>query len=63
MKKLFCIVMVPISIACYMFRLDFVSIVYERGNFSAESTHIVSGVFACKADLTEDTYPKDVHDS
>ncbi len=44
--KIFCILMVPITVACVLFRAELVSTVYERGFFTAESTVLTSGVFA-----------------
>lgn len=44
--NIFCILMIPISFTCVLFRTELVSTVYERGFFTAESTYLTSGVFA-----------------
>lgn len=44
--RLFFITMVPISIACIVFRTELVTLVYQRGAFGTDSTIITSSVFA-----------------
>ena len=44
--NIFCLLMLPITFACVLFRTELVSVVYERGSFTAESTALTSGVFA-----------------
>ena len=44
--NIFCLLMVPVSIACVLFRTELVSVVFQRGSFTAESTALTSGVFA-----------------
>lgn len=43
--NIFSILMVPVSLACILFRTELVSAVFERGNFDANSTALTSGVF------------------
>lgn len=44
--NIFCILMVPVTIACVMYRRELVSVVYERGSFDANSAALTSSVFA-----------------
>lgn len=44
--NLFCVLMVPITVACMLFRQELVSAVYQRGSFDEYSTGITSGIFA-----------------
>lgn len=44
--NIFCILMVPITVACVLFRVELVAIVFQRGQFSFESTLQTSSVFA-----------------
>ena len=44
--NIFCVLMVPITIACVLFRSELVSAVYQRGLFTVESTAVTSGAFA-----------------
>ncbi len=44
--NIFCVLMVPVTFACVLFRSELVSAVYERGSFDADSTVLTSGVFA-----------------
>lgn len=43
---LFCVLMLPITMACVLFRIELVSVVYQRGVFTAESTVLTADVFA-----------------
>ena len=43
---LFCLLMLPVSLACVLFRTEMVSAVFQRGSFTAESTSLTAGVFA-----------------
>lgn len=47
--NIFCVLMVPVTIACVLFRTELVSAVFQRGSFSADSTSLTSGVFALYA--------------
>ena len=44
--NIFCVLMVPVTVACILFRTELVSAVFERGSFTADSTALTSGVFA-----------------
>ena len=44
--NIFCVMMVPITVACVLFRRELVSVVYQRGSFDEASTVLTSGVFA-----------------
>lgn len=44
--NIFCLIMVPVSMACMMFSKELVSAVFQRGSFTNESTIITSGVFS-----------------
>ena len=44
--NIFSILMIPVSIACILFRTELVSVVFERGSFDKSSTAVTSGVFA-----------------
>lgn len=44
--NIFCVLMVPITIACILFRTELVASVFQRGSFTEESTAVTSGVFA-----------------
>lgn len=43
---IFCVLMVPVTIACILFRIEIVELVFQRGAFDANSTVLTSGVFA-----------------
>lgn len=43
---IFAILMIPVSIACILFRTELVSTVFQRGAFDAHSTQLTAGVFA-----------------
>ena len=43
---IFCLLMIPVTLACVLFRTELVSVVFQRGSFTAESTVLTSGVFA-----------------
>ena len=45
--RLFSVMMIPISLACILFRRELVSVVFERGSFDAGSAALTSGIFAC----------------
>ena len=44
--NIFCVLMVPITIACILFRTELVAAVFQRGAFDADSTKLTSNVFA-----------------
>lgn len=44
--NIFCVLMLPVTIACILFRMELVSAVFQRGSFTKESTALTSGVFA-----------------
>ncbi len=43
---IFCVLMLPITLACVLFRTELVSVVFERGSFTPESTALTAGIFA-----------------
>lgn len=43
---IFCVLMVPITLACALFSTELVEAVFQRGSFTADSTELTSGVFA-----------------
>ena len=43
---IFCLLMIPVTMACVLFRTELVAVVFQRGSFTAESTTLTSGVFA-----------------
>lgn len=44
--NIFCVIMIPITVACILFRTELVSAVFQRGAFGAESVSVTAGVFA-----------------
>lgn len=44
--NIFCLLMVPVTLACVLFRTELVAAVFQRGSFTAKSTALTSGVFA-----------------
>lgn len=44
--NIFCVIMTPITVACVLFRTEFVSAVFQRGAFDASSTSLTASVFA-----------------
>ena len=44
--NIFCVMMVPITFACILFRTEFVSAAFQRGAFDANSTLLTANVFA-----------------
>ena len=44
--NIFCLLMLPVTFACVLFRTELVSAVYQRGNFTADSVAMTAGVFA-----------------
>ena len=44
--NIFSVLMVPVTLACVLFRTELVAAVFQRGSFTAESTVLTSGVFA-----------------
>ncbi len=42
----FCILMIPVTIACALFRTELVSAVFQRGAFDANSTVMTANIFA-----------------
>ena len=47
--NIFCVLMVPVTLACVLFRQELVSAAFERGAFDETSTALTSGVFAMYA--------------
>ncbi|MBR4435619.1 MAG: murein biosynthesis integral membrane protein MurJ [Clostridia bacterium] len=45
MIGIFCVIMIPISIACWLFRQELIAVVYERGKFTMESTMMTKNIF------------------
>ena len=45
--KIFGLVMIPLTIACILFRVEMVAVVFERGAFGKESVHLTAGTFGC----------------
>ncbi len=43
---IFCVLMIPVTLACVLFRTELVAAVFQRGSFTAESTALTSGIFA-----------------
>jgi len=44
--NIFCILMIPVTLACFLFRTEFVFVAFQRGSFTEESTQLTSGIFA-----------------
>lgn len=44
--SLFCLVMIPVSFACVLYRYELVAIAFQRGSFGENSVLATSGVFA-----------------
>ena len=44
--NIFCLLMVPITVGCILFRNELVAIVFQRGAFDSDSTLMTSDVFA-----------------
>lgn len=44
--NIFCVLMVPVTIACVLFRSELVSAVFERGAFDSSSTAATASIFA-----------------
>ena len=44
--NLFLILIIPVSLACVMFRREVVTVVYQRGSFDEASTALTAGIFA-----------------
>ena len=44
--NIFCVLMVPITVACVLFRSELVAVVFQRGSFTSASTAVTSSVFA-----------------
>lgn len=44
--RLFCVVMIPVSLACALFGRELVSVAFQRGSFGEDSVSVTSGVFA-----------------
>jgi murein biosynthesis integral membrane protein MurJ len=44
--NIFCVLMIPITLACVVFRTELVAAVYQRGAFDASSTALTASVFA-----------------
>ena len=44
--NIFCVIMIPITVACVLFRVELVSAVFQRGAFNENSTSLTAAVFA-----------------
>jgi putative peptidoglycan lipid II flippase len=44
--NIFSILMIPVTLACVLFRTELVAVVFQRGSFDEASTALTSGVFA-----------------
>lgn len=44
--EIFFVMMVPITIACVLFRVELVTVAFQRGSFSADSAALTAGIFA-----------------
>lgn len=44
--NIFSLLMIPITVACILFRTDLVTAVYARGSFGKESVELTAGIFA-----------------
>lgn len=44
--NIFCVLMLPVTIACILFRTELVAAVFQRGSFTADSTALTAGVFS-----------------
>lgn len=44
--NIFCVLMIPITVAGVLFRTELVAVVFQRGSFTKDSTAVTSGVFA-----------------
>ena len=44
--SIFSVLMLPITVACCLFRTELVSVVFQRGSFDENSVRVTSGVFA-----------------
>lgn len=44
--NIFCVLMIPVTLACILFRIEIVSVVFKRGSFGEDSVTITAGVFA-----------------
>ena len=44
--NIFCVLMVPVTIACILFRTELVSAVFQRGSFNEASSVLTSSIFA-----------------
>ena len=44
--NIFCVIMIPITVACVLFRVELVSAVFQRGAFNENSTSLTASVFA-----------------
>ncbi|MBE6834741.1 MAG: murein biosynthesis integral membrane protein MurJ [Ruminococcaceae bacterium] len=44
--NIFCVLMIPVTLACVLFRVEIVSAAFERGSFDENSTALTSSVFA-----------------
>lgn len=47
--NIYCVIMIPVTVACVLFRTELVSVTFERGSFTSESTRVTSAVFALYA--------------
>ena len=45
--RVFMVIMIPVTVACILFRRELISVVFERGAFGTESVSLTAGVFAC----------------
>lgn len=44
--SIFCVLMIPVTLACVIFSKNLISVVYERGAFEEQSTALTAGAFA-----------------
>ena len=44
--NIFCVLMVPITVACMLFSRELVTAAFQRGSFAAESTTLTANIFA-----------------
>ena len=45
--KLYCLIIIPISIGCIAFRTEIVSVAFQRGQFDGSSVAMTAGTFSC----------------
>ena len=45
--NLYCLIIIPISIGCIIFRTEIVSVAFQRGEFDSSSVALTAGTFSC----------------